>query len=140
MSTKVSKQEKLYADAVVLGVSKNAALAASGLMSPPDKAVIKAEIKRVREDYSRRLGFTREDVINGLHLAINVATTAGEMIAGWREIGKIIGAYEPQKVVLEVRNTADIEALPTAELLRLANFNGATFEGEYDQDEDNGDE
>lgn len=41
---------------------------------------------------------TREDVLMGLQDAVRMSATASELVQAWREIGKIVGAYQPQRV------------------------------------------
>ncbi len=68
---------------------------------------------------------TRDDVIAGLKDAVAMATTASEMVQAWREIGKLIGAYEPTRIELSGQidhNT--VTELPDEKLLELAAIDG----------------
>lgn len=54
--------------------------------------------------YERDAGVTRKEVIEGFRDAIAQATMLGEpssAIAGWREIGKMCGYYEPVQVKVQ---------------------------------------
>lgn len=69
---------------------------------------------------------TREDVIEGFKDAINIARQQSEamgMIAGWREIGKMLGMYEA-KVKVEITGGAgelqrQLQGMSDADLLKL---------------------
>ena len=71
---------------------------------------------------------TRQDAISGLQEAIAVALQQGNsaaMIAGWREIGRMLGFYEPEvhKVELGADGTrlqAKFTSMSDGELLALA--------------------
>lgn len=47
---------------------------------------------------SSSLGITREDVLQGFMDAVRAASSSTEITMAWREIGKVIGAYEPEKI------------------------------------------
>jgi hypothetical protein len=74
------------------------------------------------------LAVTREKVLEELQAAIEVARLKGDpmaMIRGWAEIGKLIGAYAPERRKVEVSVDADalqakIAAMSDEELLALA--------------------
>lgn len=71
----------------------------------------------------------REDVIQGFMDAIPHAATATELTGIWRELGKIIGAYEPEKIVhehrLEEKTREQLAQMSDSELLRASG--GANF-------------
>jgi hypothetical protein len=48
----------------------------------------------------RRTVVTRNDVIQGLLDAVDAAATSTELTAAWRELGKVIDAYAPERVEL----------------------------------------
>lgn len=50
----------------------------------------------------RKALVSREDVISGLLDAVDAAGSATELVAAWREIGKVIGAYEPERFEVTV--------------------------------------
>lgn len=50
----------------------------------------------------RRTLVSRNDVISGFLDAVDAAATSTELTQAWREIGRVIGAYEPEKVELKV--------------------------------------
>lgn len=80
---------------------------------------------------------TREDVIHGLLDAVESAGSSADLTQAWREIGRLIGAYEPEKV--EVTHTiADLDpkrltSMSTNELIQMTQVNGVYT---VDADED----
>ena len=72
--------------------------------------------------YQRTL--TRNDVLAGLMDAVNMAQTATEMVAAWREIGKVIGAYEPTKLDVQITKPEQLRELNDRELLELSAIEG----------------
>lgn len=59
------------------------------------------EIEKRREDYRIRMKLTREDVAEVFSDAINMARIMSEpstMIMGAKEVGKMLGYYEPETV------------------------------------------
>ena len=77
---------------------------------------------------AERLQLSREHALDGLLEAVALAQTKGDpaaMIAGWREIGKMLGFYAPElrKVELSARGEAlrtKYEELSDEELLAIA--------------------
>lgn len=71
---------------------------------------------------------TRDDVIHGLLDAVESAGSSTDLTQAWREIGRLIGAYEPEKV--EVTHTiADLDpkrltSMSTNELIQMTQVNG----------------
>lgn len=100
--------------------------------------VIKA-IAEAREEYARASGITRKKVIDGMMEAVDMARLKGEpltMIAGWREIGKMCGLYEPQKTKVEVSVNGQVmiqrlQTMTDAELLSLVEGDPTALDGEF---------
>ena len=93
-------------------------------MTKPD---VQAVLARRQGEVAERLKVTREGVIQGLldavHMARSQANPAG-MVAGLREIAKLLGYYAPEKHRVElvpesVALLEQIEHLPDHELLAL---------------------
>lgn len=88
--------------ATLAGITKAAGEAL--LLHPEARKVLQAERSRVAE----KARVTKEEVIEGLKEAIELGREVGRpeaMVAGWREIGRIIGCYEPT----EVKHTHRVE-------------------------------
>ena len=67
-----------------------------------------AAIAEERAEYARASGMTKQKVVEGFSEAIDLARIKADpiaMIAGWREIGKMCGFYEPQKIDVRVSVT-----------------------------------
>jgi hypothetical protein len=56
----------------------------------------------IKESGQRAEELTKNDVMTGLLDAVDAAATASELVMAWRELGKLIGAYEPEKKILEI--------------------------------------
>jgi len=63
---------------------------------------------------------TRQDVLNGLMDATRMATTATELVTAWREIAKIVGAYEPTKHEITISDTRQLQEMSDEQLQKLA--------------------
>lgn len=89
----------------------------------PQVKALYAEEKRLYEEASQ---MTRKRVMDGLLEGVEMAKMMAEpasVIAGWREIGKMCGYYEPVKVRLSSAAgdalTDRLERMSDAELLKL---------------------
>lgn len=78
----------------------------------------------------RKTSITREDVTNGFLDAVHAAASSTELTMAWREIGKLLGYYEPEKVELSFRNvTAEkLAGMSDRELTMLAKQDGVMVE------------
>lgn len=83
-------------------------MAAENLTKP---AVIEA-IERLQAENAAKLELTREDVLNGLLEAVKLAKEQANpvaLVSAWREIGRVIGCYQPE--VRRVELSAEGKAL-----------------------------
>ena len=88
---------------------------------------IRAELAARRAETAQRTALDRDRVIQELRAAVEVARTKGDasaMVAGWREIGRMLGYYEPEsrRVELHVgpsRLARVLGTMPDRELLHL---------------------
>lgn len=77
--------------------------------------------------YEQAAQMTRKKVMDGLLEGVEMAKTLAEpasVIAGWREIGKMCGYYEPVKRQIDINFSGDVtvrrlEALSDHDLLKL---------------------
>jgi phage terminase small subunit len=98
---------------------------ASRLLRNPKVAALIAEHEA---DAAKRLAVNKERVIEELQAAIELARQKCDpmaMIAGWREIAKLIGAYAAERRKLEISTDgeaflAKLKTLPDEALLALA--------------------
>jgi hypothetical protein len=90
---------------------------------------IRKAYDKLAAQYAEEAQLNREDVITGLKDAIEMAKLMSEpatMIAGWREIGKLCGFYEPKKVDINVNVNGSVVLermgqMSDAELLKIIN-------------------
>jgi len=94
-----------FASNIAMGMTQVAAARASGfnaqagmgLMKDPSiQQEIVSETRRIQGE----MIFSRNDVLAGLKSAIDDAVLMGDptpQIAGWREIGRIVGVYAPEE-------------------------------------------
>jgi phage terminase small subunit len=133
-----TRQRAFVLGVMVSGLSMSAAAVEAGyssgdqaqaLMRNPN--VVEA-IRVMQLEYSKALDMTMADVQQGMLDAIDLARNtdnAMAMIAGWREIGKLIGVYVEKKEVKVTFNTPEaIQQADTATLLRLVS--SEVIEGE----------
>jgi len=106
-----------------------------------DPAVLKI-VQLEREAYQEACQLTREDVVEGLKKAIDMAelqSEPGTMIAGWRQIGLLCGYYAPQKISVDVNDNsamARLNRLSDEELVTIIQKGqGRLIEGEVLKDE-----
>lgn len=93
-----------------------------------------------RAKYAIASNMTKKQVLDGFKEAIDMAKIKAEpltMIAGWREIGKLCGFYEPTKIqaTVTVQDATQLHKLKTMtdeELLQLAN-NRDVIDAEYEE-------
>lgn len=108
---------------------------------------VRAAMRYLYNRTMERAEITREDVLAGFKDAIDIArvqSDATPMIAGWREIGRMLGMYEAKKV--EVTLTGDaatmqkrLQGMSDDDLLRQITQNSAVIEGEFEEmDDDTG--
>ena len=98
---------------------------ASELLAKPEVQALVADHEALAAE---RLGVTKERVLAELQAAVELARQKGDvmaMISAWREIGKMIGAYAPERKRVEVslegdRLRAKYEAMSDRELLAIA--------------------
>lgn len=80
-----------------------------------------------KEAYAAAVGMTRQTVMEGLLEAVEMAKIQADptaMIAGWREVGKMCGYYEPVKKQIDINVTGNVtmerlSRLSDAQLLKM---------------------
>lgn len=130
------RQQAYVTNYVVKGMPKMEAARAAGYSAKHKHTVrdmeknprVQEAIAKEQELFARAKGVTREHVIEGMLEAIDMARMKADplsMIAGWREIGKVCGHYEPVKHKIEVSVEGQvmmqqITAMSDKDLLELA--------------------
>ena len=133
-----TRQRAFVLGVMVAGLSMSAAAVQAGYSNGNHAAVLMKNpnvvhaITVMQQEYSKRLELTIEDVQQGMLDAIDVARATDNavgMIAGWREIGKLIGAYtEKKEIKVSFDHPEALENADTADLLKLVS--SEVIEGE----------
>lgn len=105
---------------------------------------VQRELAKVRAEMATEANITREDVVQMLLDAANMAKLMSDptaMIAAAREIGKMLGHYAPEvKKIMTGMDQGDIkkalENMSDEELLKLANARVKVIDGESARIED----
>lgn len=138
--TRLSLVQKHYVEARLQGLTKAAAARAAGINSTSVTRLerdpkVAAAIRWLLSESTRNVDeLTKSDVLSGMMDAVNAAATASELVMAWREIGKLLGVYEPERKVLEVHDysASELKALPDEELAKLAGGRMAdVIDGEF---------
>jgi phage terminase small subunit len=130
------KQKRFVAEYLVDGNGTAAAIRAgygrAGARVAAHRALrndnVAAEIAARQVRDAKRLRLARETALQGMLDAIDVAKVQANpmaQIAGWREIGKMLGFYQPEVRRVELSPLAatrlsELEAMSDAELLAIA--------------------
>jgi phage terminase small subunit len=141
------------------GLNTVAAARAAGIGSPEVHAYeirkrpeILLALNELRQKDIDMAGITRKDVIAGLMDAVQAAANATELTMAWKEIGKLLGLYEPEVVKHEHAHKHDVgektllqmQQMDTNELLRIAGQSTIApvdvIEGEFEEVDDSSEE
>ena len=142
--SKLNDDQRRYAEARLSGANLVDSYTLAGLdKNTVDKRWfesnprIKNYLKLAARAAVRQALVTRADVLNGLFDAVESAGTSTELTAAWREIGRIVGAYEPERVELSI-SVADLDrqrlaTMSTKDLIYMTQ-RGGVFEVEPEAD------
>lgn len=134
-SRPLSIMQKKYVAARIAGLNMTQAAQSAGYKDPAcqgnqieHKPYIKAELERQYKKHERLSDMSKKKVMDGMLEAIEQAKLMADpsaQISGWREIARMCGYYEPQRLKVEVsvsakRMLSQYEALSDDELLKLA--------------------
>lgn len=121
--------QRRYVEARLQGLSITAAGRAAGASSNSATSAlehspkVRKAIKYLIKDSTRNVEeLSKSDVMTGMLDAVEAAATASELVLAWRELGKLIGAYEPEKKILEIHDYTkdELRAMKDEDLLRLS--------------------
>ena len=130
----LTDQERKFVENYSLGMTQSQAARAAGYAHPHERAkemlrkqhiLTALEVLRAKNEEIAQV--KRADVIEGFKEAVDIGRQLQDpvaMIAGWREIGRICGHYEPTKKTVEISINGQVainrlEQLPDAELAKL---------------------
>lgn len=125
----------------VIGLPVQRAAEVAGVSSP--YALLKrphmlAAREQVRIAMRQRVNFTREDVVAGIKEAIDQAVIMADpmaQIAGWREIGKLLGYDKTPNIHIHASGTLEqvrkqLQEMTTEELMQQAG-DGNVLDGDF---------
>jgi len=130
--TALTLKQKNYVEARLQGLNMSASARAAGCTgtcvhstaqsmerSPKVRAAIKWLINQSTLNIEE---LTKSDVLTGMMDAVEAAATSAELVMAWREIGKLLGSYEPERKILEIHDYSqdELKEVSDRELLRLA--------------------
>lgn len=141
----LTEKQRLYVHHLVYGkLSHKAAARAAGYRGNLPKGMtdsprVMHAIAVEREEYAKASAMTKKKVIDGFMEAIDMARTKADpvaMIAGWREVGKMCGFYEPSRAEIKVSVGGQVmiqklNSMTDEELLALAEGNPNVLDGEF---------
>lgn len=142
-SVAIDERRKIVADALLEGHSQADALRAGGYHPTNADNVMRQEdvqqyLAEARGELQDITTLKRLDVINIFIEAIDMARTLADpaqMINGAKEVGKMLGFYEPERISIEHSGTvtamaAKFKQLTDEELYEIASKRAKTIEGE----------
>lgn len=136
----LTPQQRRFVDARVCGMNPSQAAKAAGLPTTHGPGLersptVQLAIKEIHEKAMAEMTLTRKDVVNGFLDAVKAASSSTELVQAWREIGKIIGAYEPQKIAVthEMLLPEQLRVMSDKQLMVAAGLEGMVFEGEFEE-------
>ena len=130
--------ELRFVENIMAGMSPERAYRAAGYTGrlnhstgPLTRPLVQDAIARRQKEEQKRLKITRQDVIDGFKDAIRDAKLASDpmsQIAGWREIARVLGLYEPERKVVEFSDKREValrqlQELDMEDLMELAGSN-----------------
>jgi len=137
----LTPKEARYVELRLGGMGKVASARGAGYADPGKNATrlekhkkIQAALVEGMHETAQEVGFTRKDAHDMLYSAYLSAATATEQVMAVRAMIDLHGIAVPQKVEVEHKHThtMQLEHLETSELMKLANMDGLTLEGEYE--------
>lgn len=137
--TQLTLKQKNYVEARLQGLTPAAACRAAGVSDNSTQMERSPKVRKalrylIKESTKNVADLTKDDVVQGMLDAVDAASTSTELVNAWREIGKLMGVYEPEKKVLELRDytAQELKTLPEEELVRLSGGKYAdAIDGEY---------
>jgi len=124
----LTTKERTFVICSTIGLqSKAAAAKEAGYSRPPTKKRIRIAVNVIQDMMMEELEITKEDVQRGIMEAIGVGRVKQEgmtMLAGWRDMAKLLGYIDNKPAVGEVNltqvNFGDMSELSVAQLRELA--------------------
>ncbi|CAB4131097.1 Terminase small subunit [uncultured Caudovirales phage] len=146
----LTPKQEAFVQARVSGMNCVQAAQAAGYSFPKVKGyqteiqpAVQLALKKEWAKAEKMAEMSKKKVMDGMLYAIDQAKLLADpsaQIAGWREVAKICGYYEPQKVKLEVsvsakRMFSQFETLSDDELLKIAEAEIIDVDATFAEDE-----
>lgn len=140
----LSSRERKFCESLALGMTKRQAAKLAKYRQPTQAANrmlkrprVRAYLQELYDDAKEKTLITRDNVVEGMQAAVEDAKLQGDpmaQIAGWREIGKILGLYAAERKELNVTGhlnhaTQQIANMNEQQLLEMAGDDA--IEGEF---------
>lgn len=141
----LNDQQRLFCEQILKGRSPGQAARIAGYANPDAKGhaiakspKIAAAIKYLYKKHESVSDMTRKKVMDGMLEAIDMAriqADAGNMVAGWREIGRMCGYYAPEVKKIDINITAKrvidkLETLSDEDLVQMIEESSHIIEAE----------
>lgn len=114
----LTEAQQLFVQCATAGLTTAASARAAGISEEEGYRIVhlphvQAAMADIRNNLATKLEITREDVARGFLDAVRSSANSLELIAAWREIGKLLGHYAVEKVeaTINVQGTAKLMML-----------------------------
>lgn len=141
----LTDQQRQFVDHIVKGKAPVVAARLAGYANPEKQAYnivkspkIAAAIKHLHKKHEKAADMSRKKVMDGMLEAIDMArlqADAGNMISGWREIGRMCGYYAPEVKKIDISISAKrvidkMETLSDDDLVKMIEDSSQIIEAE----------
>ncbi len=141
----LTPQQKLFVESIMQGKSPVVSARIAGYASPHQSGTqvllsrkVRDAIAYLHKKHEKVADVSRKKVMDGFLEAIDMAkmqADSGNMIAGWREIGRMCGYYAPEVKKVDITVTAKrivdkLETLSDSDLLQMVEDSRSIIEGE----------
>jgi hypothetical protein len=135
----LTEKQSDFVEKVLDGASPSAAAGPNNGTLMMRSPAVKEYLAKHRSELSSAAQIKRADVLEMLMEAYDAAKTMaepGNMVAAAREVGKMLGFYEPEQIKVQLtmnqaRLKSKFEIMSDDELLQLAEGKATVIDGEY---------
>lgn len=141
----LTDQQRLFVEQIIKGKGPKVAARIAGYANPDIQgyAIVKSHkvseaIKYLHKKHEKAADMSRKKVMDGMLEAIEMAklqADPGNMISGWREIGRMCGYYAPEVKKIDINITAKrvidkMETLSDEDLVKMIEDSSNVIEAE----------
>jgi phage terminase small subunit len=142
----LTERELTFTKNVARGLNPTAAARAAGYYAPSNASSRIMKLEKIRKaiaieraHFVRVNSMSKKKVMDGFLEAINMAKIKSDpiaMVAGWREIAKMCGYFEPVKHQIQIDVSGRVvvqklQSMSDAELVKLAEGDGTVIDAEF---------